>query len=213
MDDPVTLWINQLRDADPRAAQRLWDYYCQRLYAIARKHLPTMTRRVYDEEDAAVSAFHSLCRGIAAQRFPNLDDRDNLWRLLVTITARKVSLRRRYDRRDRRDTGRTVEESIIAASDGVVLGLDGLAAAEPTPEFAAEVAESCELLFARLADRVLQQIAQLKLEGYHNGEIATELGVTRRTIERKLGIIRRLWSSECADSSANESSTVNKMNA
>ena len=213
MDDPVTLWINQLRDADPRAAQQLWDHYCQRLYAVARKHLPAMTRRVYDEEDAAVSAFHSLCRGIAAKRFPDLDDRDNLWRLLVTITARKVSVRRRHDRRNRRDVGRTVDEAILATPDNSTPGLDGLPAAEPTPQFAAEVAESCELLFARLTDRVLQQIARLKLEGYHNGEIADELGVTRRTIERKLGIIRRLWSADSVDKPANENSTANKINA
>lgn len=210
MDDPVTLWINQLRESDPRAAQQLWDHYCQRLYAVARKHLPTMTRRVYDEEDAAVSAFHSLCRGIAARRFPQLDDRDNLWRLLVTITARKISLRRRHDRRDRRDTARTVEEAILTASDDAVPGLDGLPAAEPTPEFAAEVAEACEALFARLGAEPLQQIARLKLEGYQNGEIAVQLGVTRRTVERKLCIIRRLWSS---DDASQDNSTASKMNA
>jgi RNA polymerase sigma factor (sigma-70 family) len=211
MDDPVTQWINQLRDADPRAAQQLWDHYCQRLYAVARKHLPTMTRRVYDEEDAAVSAFHSLCRGIAARRFPELDDRDNLWRLLVTITARKISLRRRYDRRDRRDAGRTVEEAVLAASDDAVPGLDGLPAAEPTPEFAAEVAEACDALFAQLKPEPLQQIARLKLEGYQNGEIAVQLGVTRRTVERKLGIIRRLWSSEADGPQSNNAAS--QMNA
>jgi hypothetical protein len=78
-DDPVTLWIDELRNAD---------------------------EAVYDEEDAALSAFHSVCAGIAAGRFPDLGSRGNLWRLLVVITARKVAHRQRHDQQQRRDVHR-----------------------------------------------------------------------------------------------------------
>jgi hypothetical protein len=44
-----------------------------------------------DQEDVALSAFDSFCRNAEEGRFPHLDDRDNLWRLLVVITARKAS--------------------------------------------------------------------------------------------------------------------------
>ena len=96
-DDPVTLWINELRGADQAAARKLWNHFVSRLHELARKKLRPHTRRVYDEEDAAQSAFQSVCAGIAAGRFPELRDRDGLWHLMLVITARKVARRHRHD--------------------------------------------------------------------------------------------------------------------
>src|SRR5438094_672479 len=107
-DDPVTLWIDELRNADEAAAQKLWLHFVSRLYDLARKKLMPETRRVYDEEDAAQSAFHSVCAGIAAGRFPDLQDRDSLWHLLLAITGRKVAHRHRHDRQQRRDVRRNL---------------------------------------------------------------------------------------------------------
>jgi hypothetical protein len=53
--------------------------------------LRATSRRVADEEDVALSAFDSFCAGAERGRFPDLKDRDNLWALLVTITARKAA--------------------------------------------------------------------------------------------------------------------------
>ena len=39
----------------------------------------------------------------------------------------------------------------------------------------------------------MKQIVLLKFEGASNGEIADEMKCTRRTIERKLERIRRIW--------------------
>ena len=39
----------------------------------------------------ALSAFDSFCRGAEQGRFPDLNDRDNLWRLLVVFTTRKAA--------------------------------------------------------------------------------------------------------------------------
>ena len=69
---------------------------------------------------------------------------------------------------------------------------------EPTPEFAAEVAEQCQRLLARLGDRDLESVALWRMEGYRNDEIADKLGCTPRTVERKLRIIRGLWEKEIA---------------
>src|SRR5262245_57219294 len=62
---------------------------------------------------------------------------------------------------------------------------------EPTPEFAAEVAEECRALLDRLGDDELRRIAVWKLEGYTNREIARGLGKSLATVERKLDLIRR----------------------
>src|SRR5580658_2905881 len=134
-DDPATLWIDELRNADEAAARNLWNRFVTRLYELGRKKLRPDTRRVYDEEDAAQSAFHSVCAGIAAGRFPDLADRGSLWHLLVVITARKAAHRRRHDQRQRRDVRRDLTDSILVRSsdDSAPAGVGSLISREPTP--------------------------------------------------------------------------------
>src|SRR5436309_4156959 len=86
----VTTWVGRLRAGDGAAAQRLWERYFRRLVGLARERLRGLRRRAADEEDVALSAFDSFCRGVGQGRFPRLDDRNNLWELLVVITARKA---------------------------------------------------------------------------------------------------------------------------
>src|SRR4030088_2057937 len=95
----VTQWIGQLKDGSPAAAQKLWEGYFQKMVELARRKLHGLPGRAADEEDVALSAFNSFCRGAGAGRFPQLSDRANLWPLLVAITAHKaVDLLRRERR-------------------------------------------------------------------------------------------------------------------
>lgn len=193
-NEPVSLWIEQLAAADHDAAGRLWAHFCQRLMVFARSRMSPTTRRIYDEEDAAVSAFRSLCRGIEAQRFPDVGDRGNLWALLVVITSRKISNQFRYEHQQRRDASQTLTEGMLQPSDGPNVSLlQSLPAQEPTPAFAAEVADTSEYLMSQLQEQDLQKIVLLKLEGHTNDDIAELLNVTRRTVQRKLERIRRIW--------------------
>ena len=91
IDGSVTRLIGDLKAGDNAAAEQLWDRYFERLVGLARARLRTAPRRGLDadEEDAALSAFHSLCRRQARGRFPLLSDRDDLWKLLVVLTVRK----------------------------------------------------------------------------------------------------------------------------
>jgi DNA-directed RNA polymerase specialized sigma24 family protein len=148
---------------------------------------------VYDEEDAAQSAFHSVCAGIVAGRFPDLEGRDNLWHLLVVITARKVAHRLRHDRRERRDVHRNLCDSIFSASSENLphAYAESVVSREPTPEFAAEFVETCEFLFQSLNDPALRQVVALRMEGYTDSEIAEPLRCSRRTVQRRLEVIRR----------------------
>src|SRR5215211_4108285 len=81
----VTRWVTALKGGDAAAAQALWERYHRRLVALAREKLRSARRRAADEEDVVQNAFHSFFRGVARDRFPQLNDRDNLWRLLVVI--------------------------------------------------------------------------------------------------------------------------------
>jgi hypothetical protein len=107
-DGSVTRWIDQLQLGDPAAVQQLWQRYFQRLVGLARKKLANAPRRVADEEDVALSAFDSFCRNAEQGRFPDLADRDGLWRLLVVMTARKAGHLRRDQGRQKRGGGQLV---------------------------------------------------------------------------------------------------------
>lgn len=196
MSDDVTHWLDELREHNASAAENLWRYYFVRLHGLARRNLSPDTRRVYDEEDAAQSAFLSFCQGIEAGRFPELKDRDSLWRLLVVITARKVRERHQFDRREKRDIRRVVTDSqipAVTAPDRSWESLEQLAGREPTPEFAAEFSETCERLFDGLPDGSLRDVAALKLQGLTDDEVGQQLQCARRTVQRRLEVIRRAW--------------------
>jgi DNA-directed RNA polymerase specialized sigma24 family protein len=193
----VTCWLDGVKAGEGRDIQRLWERYFEKLVRLAGSRLPLHTRRTYDEEDVALSAFHSFCEGLGQGRFPQLADRDDLWRVLATITTRKVIGSLRHHTRRKRGGGHVLGES--ALTDRGADGEEGLArflSREPTPEAATEFADACDRLFQRLQDPILKSIALRKLEGWTTDEIAGEVGTTRRTVDRKLQLIRALWEEE-----------------
>lgn len=192
----VSRWLDPLKVGDERAAQELWERYFGSLVRMAHRRLISTNRRVADEEDVALSTFESLCRGAVEGRFPQLADRQDLWKLLVTITARKASAHRRHGTRQKRGGGKVRGESVfLDPSAPDEQGIHQVVGAAPTPDFAAEVVEECQRLLDGL-DEDLRQIAQWKLEGYTSAEIARRLGRSERAVERKLHRIRLKWSGD-----------------
>jgi len=192
-DGSITCWIDQLRAGDQAAAQPLWERYFQRLVGLARVKLRAGGDS--DEEDAALSAFQSFCQGAARGRFPRLDDRHDPWRVLVTITARKAADQIERARSLKRGGGRLLDEAALDGPDPErrIGGLDQLPGPDPTPEFAAMVAEQYQHLLELLGDETLRSIAVWKLEGYTVKEIAQRLDRSERMVAYKLGLIRLRW--------------------
>jgi DNA-directed RNA polymerase specialized sigma24 family protein len=197
--DPITLWIAQLKQGNPVAAQKLWDGYFPRLVGLARAKLRGMPRRAADEEDVALSAFDSFCRRAGRGQFPQLGNRDDLWQMLALITARKAVDQVQYDRRKKRGGGDVEGESALLGLDPAGLGFDGVVGFEPNPEFAVQMAEECRRLLDRLGDDDLRAVALWRMEDRTVEEIATLLGCVPRTVERKLRLIRGIWSSPLKD--------------
>ncbi len=187
-DGSVTTWIHALSTGNDDVAQNLWERYFQRMVELARNKLRASVSRAADEEDVALSAFHSFCRAASEQRFPRLANRDDLWQVLVVLTARKAIDQRKYATRKKRSDGAT--RPLDDAALDTVIGTD------PDPAFAALVADEFRHLLDRLDDPELRQVAIRKLEGYTNEEIAAELSCTVRTIGRRLALIRDLWEAD-----------------
>lgn len=197
-DSEVTVWLRALKAGDQDAAGHLWTYCYPRLLRHARHRLPERMRRVLDEEDVALSAFKSLCLRAAQGSFAEIQGRDELWRLLLCMTTRKAQGYVRHETRQKRGGGKVCGESIFLTGDSSSgdAGIDqvpqGASAAE-TPE---ELARQCQDLFDALADETLQTIAMLRMEGYRVDEIAQRVGCARRSVERRLNLIRNIWQAE-----------------
>jgi DNA-directed RNA polymerase specialized sigma24 family protein len=58
------------------------------------------------------------------------------------------------------------------------------------------MAEQCRRLLDGLPDEQLRALALAKLEGHTNEEIARQLSVSLRTVERRLRLIRDEWKQE-----------------
>ena len=195
--DSVVDWIAAIRDGDEEAAQRVWDAYFPSLVRSARLHLGRLPRRVADEEDVALSALASFFRAAEKGRFPNLADRDGLWRLLSRITQRKAVTLIRRTLRKSGGGGNVRGDSVVApGGGGGAEGLAELAVDELTPELAAIIAEDCRRLLDSLNDAQLRAIAVDKVEGYTNAEIAERQDLALRSVERYLHLIRKIWKRE-----------------
>ncbi len=142
---------------------------------------------------------HSFCRNVAEHRCDWVADGEDLWKMLVTITARKACALRRRQFAAKRGAGMVRGESAFLrpkAEEGRDEGIGAVLGEEPTPELAALVAEDCREMLDRLGEEALRQVALHALEGYSTGEIAEKLACTRRTVERKLERIREKWARE-----------------
>lgn len=178
----VTVWLDDLREKDDRAAQELWNRYFAQLITLARKHLHGCSRDS-DEEDVALSALKSAFVGIQNDQFPNLTDRTGLWPLLVTITRRKAANEIKRQRTQKRDHACEVH----------VEDPGRLMDNEFSPDFALRLADEIRNLVRALGDETLEAIALFKINGVDNEEIGRQLGVSPRTVARKLARIRQEW--------------------
>src|SRR5262245_51155633 len=190
-DGSITWYIAGLKRGEGDAVAALWDRYFRRLAGLARSRLRAEHRRAADEEDVALSAFDSVCRRAAEGRFPHLDDRDDLWNLLATVTLRKAWALAGHERASKRGKG-----AVRALSELNATEIERVLGGEPTPEIAALAADQFRHLLGLLTDESLRRVALRKLEGFTNVELAAELGCVEATVERKLQRIRGLWAQE-----------------
>ena len=196
-DASVTLWITQLKQGNSEAADALWQTYFPRLVDLARRKLQGAKRSVADEEDVAACVLKSLFMGAPNGRFPKMVDRESLWSLLCAITANKsVDMMRKENRAKRGGNG--VDANANVDSTRQEVPLEGVTGQIDTA-FSALMSEQFETLIAKLDesdDPELIQIAIRKMMGDSSVEIAEDLRVSRRTVERKVETIRKIWETQ-----------------
>lgn len=149
-----------------------------------------VARTSADEEDVLQAVFNNVFRRIMAGKYPNLTDRDGLWKLLVKATERRVKSQWRHTRAKRRVHDRKRQINDNSESD-ILKNLESQVSGTTIDELLAVASE----FLGELKDERLV-IARMRLEGYTQREIAQEVGRSLSSIERTLSLLRRMLERE-----------------
>jgi RNA polymerase sigma factor (sigma-70 family) len=195
----ITWLLHEIKAGNSLAELQLWERCRQILEQHARPHLRSGSRRMADEEDVALSAFHQFLRGVQAGRFPSLDDRDDLWAILLKIVRDKsADYRDRLQAEKRGGTDLRGESAFGSDESGragiAVASGDGWPnrCAAPQPDEEAMLAELIARLPAFLAALApeLRIVAELKLQQFANTEIAERVGKSESLVRARLKSIQ-----------------------
>ena len=199
ISDPVeadiTGWLDDLQNND-EAAAALWRHFFPRMVEFAEQRMQHLPSRARDEEDVALSAMQSFFAAAEAGRF-DFKSRDDLWRLLVTITVRKVTKERRRQLAHKRGGG--VQHIGNHWGDESIDPINAIVDSSQMPEFVEDVHARCNEMLESLPDEKMRITATMKLEGCSHEEISELLGCTTESTKSCLKKIRRLWQRHMED--------------
>ncbi|MEQ9411387.1 MAG: ECF-type sigma factor [Fuerstiella sp.] len=190
--DEITELLQRVcQGRDEQATHKLWQAYYHRLQEVARRRLKDFPCRVADEEDVAQSAMNSFFKAAENRRLSPVQNREDLWKLLLTITIRKVNRHKERAMAQKRGADLAAGESGFARGNGNdPINLAGV----PDDRFVDTLMLECQELIETLPGTSLPQIALLRMEGHSVEEIAQLQNVAVSTIKRKLARIRTIWS-------------------
>ena len=194
-EDEITRWLDDLQDNDD-AAEALWRHFFPKMVTVAEQRMQQLPSRARDEEDVALSAMQSFFAAAEAGRF-DFKSRDDLWRLLMTITIRKVTKERR--RQLARKRGGGVPHIGNHWGDESIDPINAIVDPSQMPEFVEDVHARCNEMLDALPDEKMRMTAAMKLEGCSNEEISEVLGCKTEETRTRLKKIRRHWQRNLED--------------
>jgi RNA polymerase sigma-70 factor (ECF subfamily) len=160
---------------------RLFDRYAQHLARLAEEHLSRKVAGRLDGEDVVQSVFRTFFRRYAQGEF-RIDSSGQIWKLLAKITLLKVRAEGRFHSAKKRDVG--VESPVD------VPALREVLSREPGPAETVALVDQIEALVRGLPP-LYADLLELRLHGCSTSEIAQELRVSRRTVQRALNLLQQ----------------------
>ncbi|MFM7165790.1 MAG: ECF-type sigma factor [Planctomycetaceae bacterium] len=189
--DSVTQWICDAK-SNPSGDSfvRLWHRYMKMVARIATSHLSLSLRRFVDGEDIASEVFSELSSGFEDGRFHHLDDRDDLWQILVVLTERRARHWYRRSQTEKRGGGKPEFPIDQPAGSNDDLPFSQIADKGPTPQDAAYLSDELNNFLHTLPGDSYRRIAIDWLTGFTQQEIAHRHSIGVGSVERKLRIVR-----------------------
>lgn len=165
-------WLRAVRDGDDDACHQLWNEYGPLIERVAAKHLSPGIRRRVGPESVMISACRTFFRRAQEGEF-QIQDAEDLWRLLCAITVNKARLKARFHQRQRRSVGHE------AGSEAT----PHLAGSNWTPADEVAFDDQLQHLLTQF-DETEQRVLELRLQNLTLAEIADQIGSSERTVRR-----------------------------
>lgn len=176
----ATELFNRWQAGDQEAAGRLFEWYSNKLRALAGRNLSDRLRRRVEPDDVVQSALRTFFRKTGRGAF-HIDTSADLWRLLVSITVAKARAHARRHTAAKRDVRAEASASGEAFYEAITN--------EPGPPEAAVFADLVETVLEGLPDGH-GEILAMCLQGYTRTDTAKRLGVSRQTVHRVLALLK-----------------------
>lgn len=178
--DVTLVWLHELAEGEPQAVGEFWDKYGEALQRAAERQIASWMRHRVDPEDVVQSACRTFFRRAGEGDF-SLENKDDLWKLLLTITLNKVRMQARFHTRNRRSVSREQampEEPNLqpAEWDHAIQQVD--------------LDDMLSMAFSK-NDEERRFVLELWLAGHTQGEIAKQVGCSERTVRRIQDRIRK----------------------
>ncbi len=187
----VSGWIAKMREGDASAIGNLVARYFGKLAQFADNKLRRGIRVTDDGEDIAISVLQTITRNTAKGRFPNLQDRDDLWFLMIVIAQHVVIDRQRTELRRARMIAPT--HTMTDLLENFNVNLEQFLGQDDAQARLLEIIDCWEELLKTLPDDRNRDVARLKIQGYSNREIGNLLEMVPRTVDRKVKLIAQRW--------------------
>lgn len=180
---PLTELYQRHRGGEAEATERLFFYFAERLSRLAQRYLGSKLTPRVDGDDVMQSALKSFLVRASAGQF-RIENSQDLWKLLVTITVRKARQQVRAHHAERRAVDREVPQP-REGEDAIV----DLLTDEPT---VAEALECAEIVQRLVKDDPPEyaRILELRLADYSLREIAAQLKISKSTVETILNVLK-----------------------
>lgn len=187
----VSQWLENVKEGDAASLRELWNRYFEQLSNLAVGRIAMLQTKVLDGEDIAASVFESLWHGAQIGRFDNVQDRHELWWLLVAMTKRKAVSHIRREMAAKRGGG--LPQASLSVLPGSSSEFEAVLAQKPTPHDVVALDEQLQRILDGMRDPKSRQIAVLLLQGYSSDDISRELGLAIVSVRRKIRLIRAQW--------------------
>ena len=182
----ITHWLSKLQAGQSEAAEPIWIRYQAKLVSIATQQLAENPDRSVDGEDLVQSSFGNVCLAVQNGKYPDIDNREDLWGLLYIATVNRV--------REHYRELRALKRSHISSSQPID---PSILADLQTPFAEAQTADLLEYLLSRLdledPSHLLRQIALLYLDDHSASSIAKRLHKRKTSVLISLRLIRSIW--------------------
>jgi DNA-directed RNA polymerase specialized sigma24 family protein len=184
----VSKWVSQMKAGDRSAARSLWGRFYGKLVRAATRRLGRNPDPSLGGEDVAQVAFANVCEGLLTGKYPQLENRDDLWRLLMASMVNRVTSHYRFINAQKRTVA--LNQPLEKIDEKSLLTL-------ATPEAQAELKDLIEHLLETLDQDdptgELREIALLYLQEHAASAIAKKMRRRKTNILQKIHLIRLMW--------------------